>query len=113
MKIFRKISNYLSYQCDNLKINFVLIKIENFFYDLSDNKIMVTYTVGRNRLIQRMDIYRFETEFFGRISIYDKRRLTQFVTLQTIYDHLFKLNSCRQEDYINYIKTKIKNEHLF
>lgn len=113
MKIFKKISDYLSYQCDSLKVNFVFIKIEKFSYAMLENKIMVIYTVGRKRLTQRMDIYRFETEFFGRISTYDKCRLTQFVTLQTIYDDLLKADSCRQKDYINYIKTKIKNDPLF
>ena len=31
---------------------------------------------------------------------------------KTIYDYLIKSDSCRQEDYINYIKTKIKNDTL-
>lgn len=94
-------------------MNFVFIRIDKFHYDMPHNKIMVIYRIGRNCLMQRMGIYRFENEFFGRLSTYDKYRLAQFVTLQTIYDHLFKLGSCHQEDYINYIRIKIKNEPLF
>ena len=113
MSIFKKLSDRLHYHLDNMKASKLSAQIEQFKYDLSYHSIVVTYRLGRQKLLNKMEILQFEREYFDKLSQYDRFRLTRFSTFQALLINLFQSDICKKESFINYIQEEAKNERLF
>lgn len=113
MLIFNKISDKIHYYLDNIRVNKLNAKIEQFKFDPEYSHVLVVYRLGRQKLLHKMDILNFEREYFEKVSHYDQHRLTKFSTLQHLLQDLFYGDSCTGETLIKYIHGEAKNEQLF
>ncbi len=113
MKIFSKIIERYYYYWDNFRARQINTKIDHFIYDKAHHTMMVSYRLGRQKLLHKMAIFQFEQEFFDKVSGYDRHRLIKFSTLQHVLVEVFKQASCSESDFQRYIQEEIKNEQLF
>ena len=113
MKLFRKIYDYFHYLLDSFNTTIVVAKIERFTYDLNQNRIIVSYRLGRNKLSNKMALDTFEKELFEKVSIFDQHRLTKFSILQAVIQSLFQCKTCKKEDLIDFIQKEAKDDLLF
>lgn len=113
MSIFSKITQRIYYCLDSLKANSLNVKIEKFKFDDTNKRILVIYRLGRQKLLQKMEISFFEREYFEKISTFDQHRLTKFSTLQRLLMELFQDKSCNESDFIQFIYGETRSEQLF
>lgn len=113
MLIFNKISDRLHYYIDSIRVSKLKAKIEKFKFDTKENHIIVMYRLGRQKLLHKTNISRFQQKYFYNISYYDQHRLTKFSTLQYLLHNLFYDKFCDKETLINYIEEVAKQEELF
>lgn len=113
MSIFSRISEYVHYYFDSIKATGLKIKVENFIFNSAHEDITVVYRLGRQKLLNKMNLLQFEREYFENVSNYDQHRLTKFSILQNTLRSLFSKNSCDREQFTRFIEEEIKNEQLF
>ncbi len=113
MSIIKKISDRIYYFLDSTKVVKLRVKIEHFKLDHISNDILVFYRLGRQKLLNKMELNQFSNEYFEKLSNYDQHRLTKFETLQDILQSLFSSENCSKDALLRFIEEKIKNEHLF
>lgn len=112
MLIFKKITERFYYYIDSFKAANLKAKIESFKLNHSGNNIIVTYRLGRQKLLNRMNLSEFENEYFDKVSHYDQHRLTKFSTLQFLLQDLFCNNLCEKDQLISFIEDQARNEQL-
>lgn len=113
MSIFSKLSEKYHYLLDSCNASRQLIKIDHFSLDMQNESINVAYRIGRQKLLNKMNILNFEKEYFDKVTSYDQHRLTKFSIMQNILVMLFDKSSCNKENYIAYLSERIKSEQLF
>lgn len=113
MSIFNKISGPFYYFLDNIRVHKLNVKIEHFDFNHDNNDIIVVYRIGKRKLLNKLEIFQFEQEYFENISHFDQHRLTKFSTIQYLLHDLFPTHYCNKETFINYLRKMIKNECLF
>lgn len=113
MSAFKKLLGCVCYYVDAVRSTQLSVNIERFELDQKIKSIVVFYRLGRQKLLNKSDIFYFENEYFENISIYDQHRLTKMATLQKIFNQLFKDKQMSQEVFIQYLQRELKNESLF
>jgi hypothetical protein len=113
VSIIKKISECVYYYLDTIKAARLNVKIENFILNYADDNIVVVYRLGRQKLLNTMELTCFEKQYFEKISTFDQHRLTKFSTLQYLLKNLFYTNMCSKENLACLIEEHIKNEQLF
>lgn len=113
MSIIKNISDRFHYYFDSAKASSLKVKIEHFILNNAQENIIVIYRLGRQKLLNKMNIYEFEREYFEKVSPYDQHRLTKFSTLQNTLQNLFTNNICDKQNFTRYIEANVKNEQLF
>lgn len=113
MSIIKKISDQIYYFLDSTKVVKLRVKIEHFKFNHVNDDISVFYRLGRQKLLNKMELNQFSNEYFEKLSNYDQHRLTKFETLQDILRSLFSNENCSKNALSGFIEEKIKNEHLF
>lgn len=113
MSIFRKISDCIYYYFDSIKVTGLKVKVERFIFNNVHDNITVVYRLGRQKLLNKMDLKNFEQKYFEKVSNYDQHRLTKFSTLQNILQDLFRNDICNKDNFTRFIEEHVKNEQLF
>ncbi len=113
MLIFKKLSDYLHYWFDSVKMPRVSARIECFECQQESGNMIVVYRLGGRKLLNKMEIHQFEQEYFERVSVYDQHRLTKMSSLQNVHLALFKESHCSKDSFMNYLREEVKNEYLF
>lgn len=112
MSIIRKISERIYYCYDSLKATSLKVKIEHFSLNHAQDNIIVVYRLGRQKLLNKMDLVQFENEYFEKISHFDRYKLTKFSTLQHVLLQLFSTNVCPKNLFTHFIQEQIKHEQF-
>ena len=110
MKAFKKIKDSVYYYLDNIKATNLSVKIDAFKIG-PNNKILVVYRLGRQKLYNTMEILKFDREYFDKISVYDQHRITKFITMQNI-SNISNVSSIQENSLIKYIQEEINNDQL-
>lgn len=113
MSIIRKLSDRVHYYFDSFKATTLKAKIEHFIFNQNQDNIIVVYRLGRQKLLNKMNLAQFEKEYFEKVSNYDQHRLTKFSTLQHMLQYMFSNNVCNKNYFSNYIAEYVKHEQLF
>lgn len=113
MSIIKEISDRIHYYFDSMRVMGLKVKIEHFILNHAHDNIIVVYRLGRQKLLNKMNLTQFEKEYFENVSNYDQHRLTKFSTLQQMLQILFSNNSCNKEYFTHFVEDAIKNEQLF
>lgn len=113
MKIFSKYLGKFYYYFDHFKSSIVPVQTDHFQFDNHSNCIIVVYRLGRQKLLNKMDIQQFNEKYFSMLSNIDQLRVNKFYIMQNILNKLFHNNIKNCKDMINYIKDEINNEHTF
>ncbi len=111
MSALKKISEYFFYLKDSITSSNPIVKIDSF--SLCDEKIQVSYRIGKHRLSKKQELKNFEEQFFELLSFYDKNRIIKYSNLEFILTDLFKNGYCDRERFLSYVEKELKNEQLF
>ena len=88
------------------------VKIDSVSLDPSEDHLVIAYRLGRQRLLQRSNIKEFEIDHYNRLSVYDKQRLTKFLTLQGVLSLLKEGNGPAEHKFIKHLQEEIKHDKL-
>lgn len=113
MLLFRRGSELIHYYLDIIKTNPIKIKIEKFQFDFEKEQICVNYRLGTHKICHRMFILDFESQYYEKLSSYDRHRLTIFSTFQHLINEVFNGNQCKKIDFLLYIQKEVLREQLF
>jgi hypothetical protein len=115
MSIIKEMSDRVHYYLDsiNIKVTGLKVKIEHFILNQTHDNIIVVYRLGRQKLLNKMNLTQFEKEYFEKVSNYDQHRLTKFSTLQHMLQILFANSICNKKHFTHFVEEHIKNEQLF
>jgi hypothetical protein len=113
VSIIKKISDFIHYYCDSIRVARLKIKIEHFILNHACDSIIVVYRLGRQKLLNKMELAQFEKQYFETVSNFDQHRLTKFSTLQYLLRNLFFNTVCSKENFTYFVTESIKNEQLF
>lgn len=113
MSIFNIASNKLHYLYDSLRVSKLTAKIERFSMDFENKNILVIYRLGRKKLLNKMNISKFERCYFDKLSNFDQLRLVKFTVFQQLLKNLFSGNSCSTVAFIELIQEEMNNACIF
>lgn len=113
MRFFHKISEMCYYYLDSIKTSRIGVRIENFKLDETTMNIVVTYRIGRKKLLHKLDIDEFESSFMEKMPNFDRYRLAKFSILQSVLNEVSKRNFFSKELLIEFIREKLQHEQLF
>lgn len=109
----KKITNYFYYLKDIVSdIASPNVKIESFYLTPDQDNLGIAYRLGRQKLLHRSILTNFEVDYYNKLSIYDKQRLTKFTAFHEILALLQKDNSPTKQYIIQHIEEEIKHDTI-
>lgn len=113
MSTLSKLSEAFHYKLDNFRNSPTTIKIEALSFNKTTKQIMAKYRLGRQKLLNTLDILSLESRFFDQLTHYDQLRTVKFASLQNLLNKTHNEDMTESTPIISYIQEETENAQLF